>query len=67
MCFFLGSSKKSKEQEEETPLQEADTGFLFFFFFFLIFTGVDTGVRDPELVILEGAVGSVQAVSFQTA
>ena len=66
MCFFSGSSKKSKEQEEETPLQEADTGFLFLFFF-LIFTGVDTGVRDPELVILEGAVGSVQAASLQTA
>ena len=38
-----------------------------FSFSFFIFTGVDTGVRDPELVILEGAVGSVQAVSFQTA
>ena len=38
---------------------------LFFFLFF--FTGVDVGVRDPELVILEGAVGSIQVASFQTA
>ena len=73
MCSFSGSSKKSEEQEEETLLQEADTGFPYFpsfsfffpFFFFelslspFFFTGVDTGVRDPELVIPEGAVESV--------
>ena len=75
MCSFLGSSKKSEEQEEETPLH---TGFPSFpsspFFFFLtksvspfFFTRVDTGVRDPELLIPEGAVGSIQAASFQTA
>ena len=38
-----------------------------FFFFFFFFTGVDTGVRDSELVILEGAVGFVQATGFETA
>ena len=37
------------------------------FFFFFLFTGVDTGVRDFEFVIPEGAVGSVQAAGFQTA
>ena len=37
------------------------------FFFFFFFTGVDTGVRDSEFVIPEGAVGSVQAAGFQTA
>ena len=39
----------------------------FFLFFFFFFTGVDTGVRDSEFVIPEGAVGSVQAAGFQTA
>ena len=76
MCSFLGSSKKSEEQEEETPLRTGFPSFPSFpFFFFFItkyvspffFTGVDTGVRDPELLIPEGAVGSIQAASFQTA
>ena len=76
MCSFLGSSKKSEEQEEETRLHTGFPSFPSspFFFFFLtkyvspfFFTGVDTGVRDPELLIPEGAVGSIQAASFQTA
>ena len=47
-------------------------GFFFFFFFFFFFVSfakfvspLDAGVRAPELVIPEGAVGFVQAASFQ--
>ena len=69
MCFFSGSSKKSKEQEEEIPLQEADASFPPFFFFLSLakfVSPLDASVRAPELVIPEGVVGSVQAASFQT-
>ena len=75
MCSFSESSKKSKEQEEEAPPQKADTGFpsfpffflySFSFFFFFFFTRVETGVRDSELAIPEGAMGSIQATGFQT-
>ena len=43
--------------------------FLFFFiiYIFFYFIGVDTGVRGSKLTISKGAVGSVQAVGFQTA
>ena len=72
MCSFSRSSKKSEEQEEETSLQKVDAGFpstpptLFFFFLTKSVSPLDAGVRAPELVIPKGAVGSIQAASFQT-
>ena len=41
--------------------------FFILFFIFFIFIGVDTCVRDSKLVIPKGAMGSIQAASFQIA